>query len=596
MEATALTPELLLHHERFVRAIARGLLHDPHAAEDVVQDTWLRTLQRGPRTLLALPSWLARVARNRALDVRRERSRRSQREVAAATTGVQEPVDATCERLAVQRDVVAAVLELHEPYRSVVVHRYFHGLEPSEIAERLQQKPATVRTQLVRAHELLQERLDRHRPRAIWASALLPLLGREATTASTAPLVLVGVTLLVAAVGTWLAWPRTLVAPPLTTSAVATALPPAAVVAAPAAGTTSESSPREAAPSLQAKASRPFPEIVTARAVLRDRGRYGNYEDSAFHFERAYGGRNRKGKDKARNDYEIAFGNDKLRANLVTDDNSLLVDLGVQPLAGFVRGDLEAAGQLVQARAEAFFRGGDEQRRMLGAALGHTYFLWTQDTDSDGVTLFEIVEHTAGDQCVLEWYWTEDGSYARASLASPPGERTLAVAALQLRQWATAAFEKATQPRHMQSANVVLRARSGAIGGNPCKLYLSREHNGYLHDVRTEPFDVTTPIDSHDEPMGYCSGGLIPPDRKFVVTSVTWTGEAHGDSNGSGLFHVQLDDLELVRITEPKDAIRGSWNGRVELLSGQEQRLFFAISNSSQGEVTVHGSLEPLAK
>jgi len=569
MEATALTPELLLHHERFVRAIARGLLRDPHAAEDVVQDTWLRTLQRGPRTLLALPSWLARVPRNRALDVRRERSRRSRREL-------------------------AAVLELHEPYRSVVVHRYFHGLEPSEIAERLQLKPATVRTQLVRAHQLLQERLDQHRPRAVWASALLPLLGREATTVSTTPLLLVGATLLVAALGTWLAWPRTLVAPPRTTQAVATALPAAAVVAAPAAGTASESSPREAAPSLQATASRPFPEIVTARAVLRDRARYGSYEDSAFHFERAYGGRNRKGKDKARNDYEIAFGNDKLRANLVTNDNSLLVDLGVQPLAGFVRGDLEEAGQLVQAQAEAFFRGGDEQRRMLGAALGHTYFLWTQDDDSDGVALFEIVEHTAGDQCVLEYYWTEDGSYARGSLASPAGERTLAVAALQLRQWATAAFEKTTQPRHMQSPNVVLRARSGAIGDNPCKLYLSREHNGYLRHVVAEPFDVTKPIGIHDERVGYCSGGMIPPDRKFVVTSVTWSGEAHGDSNGSGLFHVQLDDLELVRITEPKDGIRGSWNGRVELLPGQEQRLFFAISNSSQGEVLVFGTFEPL--
>lgn len=90
--------------------------------------------------------------------------------------------------------------------------------------------------------------------------------------------------------------------------------------------------------------------------------------------------------------------------------------------------------------------------------------------------------------------------------------------------------------------------------------------------------------------------GTVLPSRVVSLASVTWTGEVHGDSNGSGLFHVQLDDLELVRIDEPKDAIRGSWNGRVELLPGQEQRLFFAISNSSQGEVVVHGTLEALAK
>ncbi|MEQ1632373.1 MAG: sigma-70 family RNA polymerase sigma factor, partial [Planctomycetota bacterium] len=547
--------------------------------------------------LLTLPNWLARVARNRALDVRRERTRRTQRELAAAAPDMQEPVDATCERLAVQRDVVAAVLGLHEPYRSVVVHRYFHGLEPTEIAARLRSKPATVRTQLTRAHELLQQRLDQHRPRDAWASALLPLLGHEPIAVSTSSLLLVGASLLLATTGTWMWWPGSLAAPAPSESPPTGSRLAAAAFAAPGADAADSPTRHVAAPLVQAPPSRPFPEILTARALLRDLTRYGNYEDSAFSFELAYGGRDRKGKDKARGDYEVGLSNDSLRVNLVTDDTSLLVDLGEVPLLDLVRIDLEAPAKLVQTAAEAFFGKREAQRgNYLSAVHGHTYFVWTQDTNSDGVAVFEIVERSPGEQCVLEWYWTEDGSYARGSLPSPKGKRTLAEAALQLRQCATAAWEQVTQPLRMQSPEVVFRARCGAIGGNPCKLYLSREHNGYLREIRSEPFDVTTSVGIHDERIGYCSGGLIPLDRKFVVTSVTWVGEARGDSNGGGLFHVQLDNLELVRVTERNDAIRGSWSGRVELVSGQEQRLFFAISNSSQGEVIVRGTFEPLTR
>ena len=48
-----------------------------------------------------------------------------------------ESVDVTHERLAAQREVVDVVLALKDPYRSVILLRYYQDLSPTEIAERL---------------------------------------------------------------------------------------------------------------------------------------------------------------------------------------------------------------------------------------------------------------------------------------------------------------------------------------------------------------------------------------------------------------------------------------------------------------------------
>ncbi|HEX6883387.1 MAG TPA: sigma factor [Planctomycetota bacterium] len=69
----------LLMHDQALRGLARGLLADAHAAEDLAQDTWLAALSRGadPETPRA---WLASVARNLAAKLRRGEERRVRRE------------------------------------------------------------------------------------------------------------------------------------------------------------------------------------------------------------------------------------------------------------------------------------------------------------------------------------------------------------------------------------------------------------------------------------------------------------------------------------------------------------------------------------
>src|SRR6185369_409787 len=55
-------PERLLAHDRFVRGLARCLVRDAHAAEDLAQEAWVAALQVSPPPL-SWHGWLATVVR-----------------------------------------------------------------------------------------------------------------------------------------------------------------------------------------------------------------------------------------------------------------------------------------------------------------------------------------------------------------------------------------------------------------------------------------------------------------------------------------------------------------------------------------------------
>ncbi|MFT5049885.1 MAG: RNA polymerase sigma-70 factor (ECF subfamily) [Chlamydiales bacterium] len=187
----------LLAHADWVGAVARRLVDGAALAEDVVQDTWVEALHRPPRARQNLRGWLARVAANRARQTGRAESRRRRRERDAARPEAQPSIADLAERAAVQRDVVGHVLALDEPFRSVVLLRFFEDLTPPQIAERLQVPLKTVHSRLQRAFERLRAKLDReHGDRATWCLGLSPLLQGPAVAravASVSSLATVGV-------------------------------------------------------------------------------------------------------------------------------------------------------------------------------------------------------------------------------------------------------------------------------------------------------------------------------------------------------------------------------------------------------------------
>jgi RNA polymerase sigma-70 factor (ECF subfamily) len=175
--------EELAAQSQWVRRLARSLVHDEAAAEDLVQDTWVAALRRPPADRRALRGWLARVVRTHAW--------KQQRKAASApTTGVTgdhpggAPESELVERLELHRVLAEELRALREPLRTTLLQRYFEGLSAAEIAERTGVPAATVRWRLQQGLEELRTRLDRrhHGSRTEWTSAFGALLIRHGAT------------------------------------------------------------------------------------------------------------------------------------------------------------------------------------------------------------------------------------------------------------------------------------------------------------------------------------------------------------------------------------------------------------------------------
>ena len=77
------SPEELLAHAGWIRALCRSLVTDPHGADDLAQETWLAALEKEPHPHRSLRAWLGGVVRNLARFQYRADKRRRRRETRA---------------------------------------------------------------------------------------------------------------------------------------------------------------------------------------------------------------------------------------------------------------------------------------------------------------------------------------------------------------------------------------------------------------------------------------------------------------------------------------------------------------------------------
>ncbi|MEM9379258.1 MAG: sigma-70 family RNA polymerase sigma factor [Planctomycetota bacterium] len=177
-------PRWDLRH-RQVRRLARQLVRDECAADDLAQEAVLRALRAGRED--ASDGWWARVLRNLVRDRARRagRARDHERPVAAGPTAP--AADDVVAEAEFHRRVTDALLGLDEPYRTVLLLRHVRDLPPRAIARRLDRPVGTVKVQLERGRALLRRRLggelSAHGPLAV---ALLPLVP-NARAAALAP-------------------------------------------------------------------------------------------------------------------------------------------------------------------------------------------------------------------------------------------------------------------------------------------------------------------------------------------------------------------------------------------------------------------------
>ena len=159
MNAPDPSPDLLrlIAEEPFVRSLARDLMADE--ADEVVQQAYLQALQKHPSVLRSPRQWLARIARNVAANLRRDRHRRRAHENAAAREYRASSTDLQ-RREERRAQVVRAVDGLPEPYRTAAVLRYYDGMSPRAIAQELGVPPTTIWNRLHKARALLRSQLD----------------------------------------------------------------------------------------------------------------------------------------------------------------------------------------------------------------------------------------------------------------------------------------------------------------------------------------------------------------------------------------------------------------------------------------------------
>ncbi|MFN0244841.1 MAG: sigma-70 family RNA polymerase sigma factor [Planctomycetota bacterium] len=175
-DSTHVDSARLLAHAAFVQGLARSLVGDRHAADDLAQDAWVAALERPPRDASNPRGWLATVLLNLRRQAQRGALRRRAREHGAARAEALPGTLDVLARASVHKELVLAVLALREPFRTVVLLRYFDALPPRAIAAQLDIPVRTVNSRLQRGLTELRAKLaDAHGGSSAWMVALIPL-------------------------------------------------------------------------------------------------------------------------------------------------------------------------------------------------------------------------------------------------------------------------------------------------------------------------------------------------------------------------------------------------------------------------------------
>lgn len=155
--------ELFARYERDIGQFLAQVVHSRPLAEDLLQETFLAAF-RSRDHLESVPSvraWLYGIARNRALhELRARRRRRATYERLRRARGddATDPADAV-----MVRDFLTRHLKPEE--RLLVVLRYIHGFDATELASMTGASPEAIRKRLSRARARLVEAIEKEEGR-----------------------------------------------------------------------------------------------------------------------------------------------------------------------------------------------------------------------------------------------------------------------------------------------------------------------------------------------------------------------------------------------------------------------------------------------
>jgi RNA polymerase sigma-70 factor (ECF subfamily) len=143
--------------------VALSVVRNPAEAEDVVQDAFLRVLQRQHElaAIVDLRPWLVRIAWNLAIDrVRRTRPNQMDDVFAAGLVSADLPADQALDEAARIKQVLHAMEYLPKKERQALLLSAMDELSTAEIGAVLGRSESSVRSLLFRARAHLRQRLE----------------------------------------------------------------------------------------------------------------------------------------------------------------------------------------------------------------------------------------------------------------------------------------------------------------------------------------------------------------------------------------------------------------------------------------------------
>lgn len=146
---SAALAEIMKRYKGMLYAYIYGFLRDSHAAEDLLQDVFIRLFIYAGRfdSRRKLSTWLMRIAHNLSIDyLRRKRE---------SVTGDFSPIEPTVasEGSGLSEDVADVLSRIEPDSRSVLILRDSLGFDYTEIADMLDMPLGTVKSKIFRARD-----------------------------------------------------------------------------------------------------------------------------------------------------------------------------------------------------------------------------------------------------------------------------------------------------------------------------------------------------------------------------------------------------------------------------------------------------------
>ncbi len=161
--STADVPELVAEYTPLLFRVAHSVVRSRAEAEDVVQDTFVRVLQRGRLSeVLDMRVWLVRIAWNLALDRQRRVRPEQMDEVFAQSLVARDlPADRMLAETRRIQVVLAEIDRLPRGEREVLLLSAMEELTTAAMAEVVGRSESATRALLFRARTRLKERLGK---------------------------------------------------------------------------------------------------------------------------------------------------------------------------------------------------------------------------------------------------------------------------------------------------------------------------------------------------------------------------------------------------------------------------------------------------